>query len=235
MAQESIATARFDVTVFAPERTVNTATLIVYLEGDGHAWRTPSQPSDDPTPIRPVALELALADPRPNVVYVARPCQYLAPSARRCDARDWTDARFAPEIVDAVGEAIDVLKRRVGAGTVELVGFSGGGVVAALLTARRDDVDRLVTVAGNLDTAAWTAWHRVRPLTGSLNPADFVAKLGTIEQVHFVGDRDRVMPRALVDGFVAKLPTPHRARVESVAGADHTCCWVEGWAARIAR
>ncbi|MGA1373146.1 MAG: alpha/beta hydrolase, partial [Pseudomonadales bacterium] len=35
--------------------------LTIYIEGDGFAWATASQPSTDPTPINPVALRLALA------------------------------------------------------------------------------------------------------------------------------------------------------------------------------
>jgi hypothetical protein len=45
-------------------------------------------------------------------------------------------------------------------------------LVASLVAARRHDVVRLVTVAGNLDHLAWTTLHGVSPLTGSLNPAD---------------------------------------------------------------
>ena len=53
------------------------APLLVFLEGDGHAWRSRSEVSPDPTPDRPVALELAAqeaaAHPKANVLYLARP------------------------------------------------------------------------------------------------------------------------------------------------------------------
>ncbi|MBY0406928.1 MAG: hypothetical protein K2Q01_04500, partial [Rickettsiales bacterium] len=60
----------------------------VYIEGDGNAWLTRSQPSPDPTPFVPVALQLALRDPSANVAYIARPCQYITGPA--CDIPVWT-------------------------------------------------------------------------------------------------------------------------------------------------
>ena len=32
--------------------------------------------SDNPTPVNPMLLKLATMDKRPNIVYIARPCQY---------------------------------------------------------------------------------------------------------------------------------------------------------------
>jgi hypothetical protein len=55
--------------------------------------------------------------------------------------------------------------------------------VAALVAARRTDVDRLVTVAGNLDPTAWAVYQHIQPLTGSLNPADEVDALSRTGRV----------------------------------------------------
>ncbi len=133
--------------------------VTVYIEGDGAPWRDLFSPPADPTPRDPVALRLALEDPAPAVVYLARPCQYVArmapPAARHCDPRYWTGARFAPEAVAAVNAAIDRAKRESGAARIRLVGYSGGGVIAALLAERRDDIELLVTVAAPLDVAGW--------------------------------------------------------------------------------
>lgn len=79
----------------------------------------------------------------------------------------------------------------------------GGGMVSALVAARRDDVLRLVTVAGNLDTHAWARLHRISPLTGSLNPSEARAQLAHLRQVHFSGATDQVVPPAMAKTFAA--------------------------------
>lgn len=53
----------------------DTSLLVIYIEGDGLAWRTRNTPSTDPTPLEPVALRLAAADDAPSVAWLARPCQ----------------------------------------------------------------------------------------------------------------------------------------------------------------
>jgi hypothetical protein len=52
------------------------AALSVYIEGDGLAWMSRRRLSRDPTPVDPLALDLAALDPAANVVYLARPCQH---------------------------------------------------------------------------------------------------------------------------------------------------------------
>ena len=134
--------------------------LMVYIEGDGAAWPTPWRPPRDPTPRMPVALTLAAADPAPAVAYVGRPCQYLeADALAACDSAYWTGRRYALETVVAIDATVTQLKTSTGAVRIVLVGYSGGGVIAALLAARRWDVDRLITVAAPLAVKAWAAWH----------------------------------------------------------------------------
>ena len=59
-------------------KVIPTATPItVYVEGDGFAWVTRSVVSDNPTPTKPMLLRLAGIDPKSNVIYLARPCQYI--------------------------------------------------------------------------------------------------------------------------------------------------------------
>ncbi|MDD0842650.1 alpha/beta fold hydrolase [Pseudomonas sp. Gutcm_11s] len=203
--------------------------LTIYLEGDGLAWLSSRQPSADPTPLNPLALRLALAQPSGPVAYLGRPCQYLGAERPPCNRRYWTGARFAEEIVDSLDSAADQLKARAGARSLVLVGYSGGGALALLLAARRDDVRRVVTVAGNLDHAAWTQYHRVSPLSDSLNPADLRTRLGSVEQLHLLGGQDRVIPPVLVEAFVAGYPPGHRAKVRVVPEYDHNCCWAEQW------
>lgn len=221
----------FDLRAYLPHTPVAGDVLTIYIEGDGFAWLSGSTPSADPTPRDPVGLRLALAHPTGNAAYLARPCQYVDAEAIACPQRYWTEARFAPEVVDATNRAIAVLKQRFGARRLVLIGYSGGGAIAALLAARRNDVERLVTVAGNLDHASWTTHHRVRPLTGSLNAVDDAERLTGLQQTHFVGGRDKVIPPELAYRLPQALLGQANRNLRVEAEFDHACCWVKQWPA----
>jgi len=220
----------FSLKAFRPEQFGDGSRLTIYLEGDGFAWVTASQPSTDPTPIDPVALRLALAQPNGNAAYLGRPCQYLKSAA--CSRDYWTDARFAVEVVASLDRAVDTLKQQAHAQTLQLVGYSGGAAIALLLAARRNDVDSVITVAGNLDHQAWTRFHRVQPLTRSLNPGDFGPALSHLRQVHLVGADDPVIPPELTRQFVAEHPSQPAAQIQVMPGYNHHCCWAEHWSER---
>jgi pimeloyl-ACP methyl ester carboxylesterase len=222
---------RFTLAAFVPAAVVPAETLTVYIEGDGLAWISSDTPSADPTPRDPIGLKLALAHPAGAAVYLARPCQYLGgeqPSG--CGQAYWTDRRFAPEVVAATAIAVDALKRRYGARWIQLVGYSGGGAVAALVAAQRSDVRLLATVAGNLDTLAWTTHFRVTPLGGSLNPADFSGQLANVPQMHWVGAADAVMPPLVAGSYAARFAPESKPQVRVIDGYDHVCCWAQNWA-----
>ena len=57
--------------------------LRVYIEGDGYAFNAHGRPSSNPTPRETDFRALAFGDPHANVVYLARPCQYVEDS--RCN------------------------------------------------------------------------------------------------------------------------------------------------------
>ena len=226
-----IPSGRFNLVAYAPRAITPAETLTVYIEGDGFAWVTSSTPSVDPTPREPKALKLALVHPAGNAAYLARPCQYVDAEHSGCPQHYWTNARFAAEVIDAANHAVGTLKQRFGARRLILVGYSGGGAVAGLLAARRSDVVRLVTVAGNLDHRAWTSHHRIEPLSDSLNAADVADQLAAVPQSHFVGGKDRVIP----PGLAQRWPVPMRGKeggnLHVIPAFDHVCCWSEQWAA----
>ncbi|MGI4861245.1 MAG: alpha/beta hydrolase [Janthinobacterium lividum] len=232
-----LSAAPFTLTAFVPPTPADPVDrLVIYFEGDGLAWLTPDEASEDPTPLHPVALQLAFADPSAAVAYLARPCQYRSLAGEpACVAAYWTGKRYAPEVVASMNQAVSQLKQRIHARQVVLVGFSGGGALAALVAARRDDVALLITVAANVDTAAWTRIERLQPLRGSLNPADDWARLMDIPQVLLVGTRDEVVPLAVARAYVSRFPPDARPRVVVVPDFDHACCWSQGWRERVGR
>lgn len=223
----------FLLLAYRPAHASHSRILTIYIEGDGLAWLSGATPSADPTPRSPVALQLALAHhrrlPVSSVAWLGRPCQYVHAERTGCAQRYWTDARFALDVVAALDSAVTELKRAAKADTLVLAGYSGGGALAVLLAARRNDVSGLVTVAGNLDHAAWTQHHGVRPLRVSLNPADVADKVAAIPQRHFVGSQDVVIPPGLVRYWPVALQGPRQANLTIVSGQTHACCWANHW------
>jgi len=220
----------FDLAVAQRPGRGSSNVLTVYVEGDGLAYVAPGRRAMDPTPTDPLALRLALQHPGSGpVAWLARPCQY-GPRARNCRSDYWSIARFAPAVIDSAGAALDRLKAEAGgASRVILVGYSGGGALAALLAERRDDVAALVTIAANLDLGAWTAAHRLTPLSGSVDPAIDAARLSRLPQVHIVGGDDRTVSPAIARAFVAHMAADAPATIVIVPGQDHHCCWAARW------
>ena len=203
---------------------------VLYIEGDGFAWRDRDTISDNPTPKNPLALKLAALDTSPNVFYLARPCQYVdLASEPNCTNAYWSTARFAPEVIGSFDQALNRIRVETGIQTFHLVGFSGGGAVAALLAARRDDIASLRTIAGNLDPAALNAAKKVSPLTGSLNPMKIAEDINHIPQIHYAGTGDKVVPGWVAGTFARAGDNPHCIRPYSVPGAGHMNGWEGFW------
>lgn len=214
----------------APGRDSAGKILTVYLEGDGLGWLGTAKVSPDPTPLDPVALRLALRQPDGQVAYLARPCQYtMKGDAAACEQKYWTDHRFAPEIIMATSRAISTLMAMTSSTRLQLVGYSGGGAVAALVAAQRNDMAGLRTVAGNLDHALWTKHHLVTSLRGSLNPVEVASAIASLPQLHFVGTEDDVMPREIAESFIAQQGAAKCAEIVPVKNVDHSRGWVERW------
>lgn len=204
-------------------------TLRIFLEGDGRAWRTRTQPSEDPTPRDPVALRLAVADTGTSaVLYLARPCQYARGQERRnCEKRYWTTARLGQDVLESLDEAVSQAKSRYKAEKIVLVGFSGGGGAAALLAARRQDVVFLGTVAGNLDSDTWTQLHGVSSMTESLNPLSNAMALRGLPQRHLSSRGDAVVPPLISAGFCRAIGQPEACIV--LDGVSHDGPWENYW------
>lgn len=204
--------------------------LTVYLEGDGARWPK-GYPPRDPSPEDPFALRLALADPSPSVAYLGRPCQYLNDDQRAtCPEELWTGARFGSRAISLTSEALDKLKEKAHARSIRLIGYSGGGALAALVASRRNDVRCLATIAAPLDTEEWTKAMGVSPLTKSLNPVNASPILLSISQSHFMGGRDTIVPPATAAHYLRRQP---QARIILEPDYDHECCWVQTWRRRL--
>jgi pimeloyl-ACP methyl ester carboxylesterase len=204
------------------------APLHVYLDGDGSPWRSRRQPAMDPSARDPLVLDLMQRDPSAAVL-VGRPCYYRDKPA--CDAGAWTARRYAEDIVARMAAAIEQEIAAVPNSPVTLIGYSGGGALAMLIAPRLSRVEGVVTVAANLDVAAWAADHGYAPLLGSLDPALQPPLPTRIRQYHFFGAEDGNVRAA----SMLPIARRERAAVEVVDGFDHRCCWREDWPALLAR
>jgi len=205
--------------------------LHVYIEGDGKAYVTRTIVSKNPTPHNPIALKLAAQDKDSNVLYIARPYQYNQSTAEiQNESRYWTSHRYAEEVVAEISGAIDKIKEENHLKDIVLIGYSGGGTLAALLTTRRKDVIILVTVCGNLDIDYHAELHRITPLEGSLNPADFGEKLKTIKQIHFVGGKDANVPRSVAERYCEKIDASAKnCEIVEIKDNTHHSGWEKDW------
>lgn len=227
LQRQQVATASFLLTAYVRLTRVDQP-ITIYIEGDGYAWRNRFTASDNPTPRRALGLSLAAADSSANVVYLARPCQFTAMVDNpRCDPAYWTSKRFAPEVITAIDAAITYYASRTPGQRINLVGYSGGGAIATLVAAQRQDVATLRTVAGNLDHDAVNRWHEVSLMPNSLNPINVVAQVAHIPQIHFSGVDDKIVPPAIAKNFVSKVGVC--ASLHIVNGLSHEGDWPAIW------
>lgn len=221
---------RFNLRAFAPPAIPPGQVLTVFIEGDGLSWIRRGRPASNPTPLDPVALKLALVHPQPRAVYLARPCQYVPlESQTHCKPFYWTSGRYHEDVVAALDAALDLIKERYQTSEFELVGYSGGGSLAVLLAARRDDVVRIVTVAANLDHRAWTQMHGVSELRHSLNAVDVVRDVSAIRQLHIAGREDSTVPLAVLSAYRNAMDSSVHSRYVVVPDFSHDSCWSCIW------
>jgi hypothetical protein len=210
------------------------APAILYIEGDGAPYATGTITNFFNTPTDPVGIRLAAQDGSTNVLYLARPCQYRQKfmGSKDCPQDFWTTHRFAPEVLQAYNNALDNMKKYHDITGFHIVGFDGGGAIAALLAAQRNDILTLRTVAGNLDPDVFARVNNITFLEGSLNPVNYAEKLSRVPQRHYVGKLDRVMPPAVYASYAQRLQRAGGLDCTSVTlvdNADHERGWVEQW------
>ena len=197
--------------------------LHVYLEGDASPRMAGRSVPPDPTPHRPLMLELMALDASPSIL-LGRPCQHgLSPG---CDPALWTVARYGEQVVDSLVAATQREQERSGAGSVVLIGHSGGGALAMLMAEQLPQTRAVVTLAGNLAPTPWAEHHGYTPLSRSLDPAARPALDPAIIQVHLLAGRDERVPPALTRSAIDRQTG---ALTRAYPDFDHGCCWASVW------
>lgn len=205
------------------------ADVNIYIEGDGRAWSGRYRLSSDPSPRYGTTMRLATLDPNPNIVYLARPCQYSPEDLKTvCDSKYWSLARYSLEVVSSLDMAISNIKQQCSAKNIHLIGYSGGGALAVLIAAQRTDVASIRTVAGNLDLSTMDEIHKTTPLSESLDPIAVAQKIQHIPQLHFVGGKDHIVPEIIAKNFVKAAGLDPRT-VIVIKKAAHNTQWDKSW------
>lgn len=234
MSERVLPAGVFSLTSF--ERVTQSGAADVYIEGDGLAWVSKYRASLNPTPPDPLALHLAAEDKAANVIYLARPCQYTGWTKEgACPELYWTTGVSAPDVIAAYQQALDDIKARTHVSGFNLIGYSGGAAIAALVAAKRADVASIRTVAGNTDHAVFTSVHGVTPLADSIDPATAAMADSHIPQLHFIGGNDKVVPQNVFEGWKQASGASACVHSEIVDGNTHEKGWIEKWPELLAR
>jgi hypothetical protein len=205
------------------------APITIYIEGDGQAWLTRTQPSPNPTPTNPLVIRLATIDENENVIYLARPCQYVnLRTEKLCSIPYWTQKRFSREIIIAINDAINIMATIAKTARIHLVGYSGGGAVAAMVAAKRNDIASIRTLAGYMDHVALNRKVNVSPLIGSLDPIKAAPRLQKTPQIHYSGSKDKRVPGWVLKNFRKAVGSKECVTLRYV-NATHEEGWEEVW------
>lgn len=203
-------------------------TLRIYMEGDGRAWLRSNRPSSNPTPVNRLVHHLMLKDTSPDIAYLAQPCQYVMNS--HCNSTVWTFERYSKKVVETMNSVVSLIKKNGDYRKLELIGYSGGGSIALLLAANRDDVISVRTLAGNLAPHYLNRHHGVSRMPAATDPESFSRHLSDVPQSHFVGSRDNIVPVEVSLHYAQALA--HQSCIHILlVEADHLIGWIKRWPA----
>lgn len=204
--------------------------LYIYIEGDGQAWITKYKLAKNPTPKKPLALQLACLDKRPNIIYIARPCQFTPLKLDlNCHPKYWSTARYSQPVIESINQVINYFKDKTNNSNLNLIGYSGGATIAGIIASSRADIKSLVTIAGNLDHDEISNFNGTTKLTGSLNLINFTKQLSNIPQIHYIGEKDKIIPIYTIKNFVNKInyfSNKNTAKYIIIKNADHYNGWL---------
>lgn len=201
------------------------AELHVYLDGDGTPWINDSRAAEDPTARNPLILELMKTDSAPALL-LGRPCYYGIKPLPECNSKLWTSQRYSEAVLNSMTAALKHWLTEHKVDHLVLIGFSGGGSLAALMAPAFDNITSLVTIAANLDIEAWSTHHQSLKPSASLNPIDAPPLPATIRQYHLAGLEDDNVPANIIRSYSDKQ---QNALYLSYPKFDHACCWQLIW------
>ncbi len=222
---QTIKSKKFQHIIYQTNKPVKDGVLHVYLDGDGTPWIRNRWIAADPTARNPLILRLMKLDTMPSIL-LGRPCYYALKHSTGCNNKYWTSQRYSRVVVDSMVSVLNQWLDKHKFKKIVLIGYSGGGSLAMLMASDIQKVNKVVTIAANLDVAAWSHYHGYLPLKESLNPADEMLLSKKIKQYHFAGQDDVVVPASIIEEFTNKQGN---ASFYKIAKQDHASHWESVW------
>ncbi len=211
----------FNKKAFCTDNTVH-----IYIPGDGNPWRTRHRIALDPTPSYSLMLDLMSLDNVASAQYVGRPCYLGQYKSDACHASHWTHERYSADIVRSLHDVLHQQLARFPSCRATLIGYSGGGTLAMLVAPQLFQVNKVITIAGNLNVDAWQKIHAYSPLQGSLDPAKQPPLPARIKQWHLIGGMDDNIPASFSRQVIQNQPN---AKILNFKKFTHQCCWKDIW------
>jgi len=232
LRQEIVETNGFRILLLERSRLLEQGGNVrVYIEGDGSPWVAGGELiAADPTPRKPLALQLMAQDER-GALYLGRPCYFVGATEAPCSPQLWTSHRYSEKIVQTMVRSLsDWLARHPSVAEVSLVGYSGGGVLAVLIGERLAQVRQVVAVSAPLDHERWTELHAFSPLSGSLNVAKLPTWRSDVRRLAVFGADDKNVPY-----LAMRHALPPGTEVVLLPRVSHECCGESGWTSVLRR
>tara|TARA_R110001592_G_scaffold49482_4_gene154282 strand:+ start:2464 stop:3285 length:822 start_codon:yes stop_codon:yes gene_type:complete len=173
--------------------------VIVFIEGDGRPWQRYNKAAYEPTPDKPLLLEWFIAADF-KALYLGRPC-YFELNDQQCSPYWYTHGRYSEPVVNSL---VQILREHLAEQKLVLVGHSGGGTLAVLMAEKLENVEAVLTIAGNLQVNTWSEYHHYSKLQGSMDPMLRKELPQHIRQVHFYSPFDKVIQASWIKAYSEK-------------------------------
>ncbi len=201
--------------------------IIVYIEGDGVSWIDRFTISSNPTPINPLAFKLSKIDENENIIYLARPCQYV--TTINCENDEiWTFAQYSEPVLSTYKFIIDSL---IDYDEIHIVGYSGGaGIAMYLASLNHPKIKSIKTVAGNINHNRLTRLNNISSLDKSVNFFEIENKSKNVPQIHYFGKEDITVPKALFLNYKNNDKNINNKCIKiQEVNATHNLGWFDFW------
>ena len=212
--------------IYSLEKIINNRKLTIYIEGDGVSWVDRFTPSSNPSPTDPLAFKMALIDKGENIIYLARPCQYVW--SKNCNQDIWTISQYSPRVLSSYEEIINHLSKKYN--EIHLVGYSGGAGIAMYLgSIGNESVKSIRTIAGNINHNELSKILDISRLKKSVNFYSIEKKIKKVPQTHYYGLNDETVPNELQISYAERNLDNKCIKIQSVNNASHNEGWLDFW------